>query len=62
MTDIIALSDITDTFSEDTTRIIKLFADIYLGHRAFNYEECAESTKTLMELLATIPRCLFWHY
>ena len=52
MTDIIALSDITDTFSEDTTRIIKLFADIYLGHRAFNYEECAESTKTLMELLA----------
>lgn len=52
MTDIIALSNITDTFSEDTTRIIKLFADIYLGHHAFNYEECTESTKTLMELLA----------
>ena len=52
MADIIALSNITDTFSEDTTRIIKLFADIYLGHHAFNYEECTESTKTLMELLA----------
>ena len=52
MADIIALSNITDTFSEETTQIIKLFADIYLGLHAFNYEECTESTKTLMELLA----------
>lgn len=42
MTDIIALSDITDTFSEDTTRIIKLFADIYLGHRAYNPDHYAD--------------------
>lgn len=52
MADIIALSNITDTFSEETTQIIKLFADIYLGLHAFNYEECTASTKTLMELLA----------
>ena len=52
MADIIALSNITDTFSEEATQIIKLFADIYLGLHAFNYEECTASTKTLMELLA----------
>lgn len=52
MADIIALSNDTDTFSEEVTQVIKLFADIYLGHRAFNYEECTEATRTLMELLA----------
>ncbi len=52
MADIIALSNNTDIYSEEITRVIKLFSDIYLGIRAFNYEECTEATKTLMELLA----------
>lgn len=52
MADIIALSNNTDIFGEEIKRVIKLFSDIYLGLRAFNYEECTEATKTLMELLA----------
>lgn len=50
--DIIALSHKTDAFREEIAMAIKLFADIYLGHRAFNYEECNQATKSLMELLA----------
>ncbi|MCI6434991.1 MAG: AAA family ATPase [Clostridiales bacterium] len=52
MADIIALSQNTDIFGEGINRVIKLFSDIYLGLRAFNYEECTEATKSLMELLA----------
>ena len=52
MADIIALSKDTDTFCGEITEVIKLFSDIYLGLRAFDYEECSEATKTLMELLA----------
>lgn len=52
MADIIALSDDTASFSEEVTQVIRLFADVYLGHRTFNYEECTEATKNLMELLA----------
>lgn len=47
-----ALSHKTDAFREEIAMAIKLFADIYLGHRAFNYEECNQATKSLMELLA----------
>lgn len=52
MADIIALSNDTAIFSEEITQKVKLFADIYQGHRAFNYEECTEAVKNLMELLA----------
>lgn len=52
MADIIALASNTDIYSEEITQVIKLFSDIYLGIRAFNYEECTEATKTLMESLA----------
>lgn len=52
MTDIIALASNTDIYSEEIAQVIKLFSDIYLGIRAFNYEECTEATKTLMESLA----------
>ena len=52
MADIIALSNNTAIFSEEITQKVKLFADIYQGHRAFNYEECTEAVKNLMELLA----------
>ena len=52
MADIITLASNTDIYSEEITQVIKLFSDIYLGIRAFNYEECTEATKTLMESLA----------
>lgn len=52
MADIITLASNTDIYSEEITQVINLFSDIYLGIRAFNYEECTEATKTLMESLA----------
>ncbi len=52
MADIITLSNYTDIYSGEITQVIKLFSDVYQGLHAFNYEECTEATKTLMELLA----------
>lgn len=50
--DIISLSNNADAFGEEIANNIRLFADIYLGHRAFNYDDCNKATKRLMELLA----------
>ncbi len=50
--DIIDLAQNADIFREEIAEAIKLFADIYLGNRSFNYEECNQATNTLMELLA----------
>lgn len=52
MADIIALSQITNNFSEEISKAINLFANIYLGLHQFNYEECSQATKSLMESLA----------
>lgn len=52
MADIIALSQKTGVFGNEIEAAIQLFANVYLGHRQFNYEECNQATQTLMENLA----------
>lgn len=52
MADIIALSQTTNNFSEEISKAINLFSNIYLGRYRFNYDECSQATKSLMESLA----------
>lgn len=52
MADIVSLSCNTDVFNAEITQVIKLFADVYMGLRLFDYNECLEATKNLMESLA----------
>ena len=52
ITDIIDLSKKADILGEEIAETINLFADIYLGKRSYNYQECDHAISSLMELLA----------
>ena len=55
MLDIIHLASTADTLLPDVIRPnVMLFADIYLGNREYNYDECSRAIKELMVQLASL--------
>lgn len=48
----IEVSQKTHIFGEPITSAIQLFADIYMGTRSFQYEECNQAVQTIMQSLA----------
>lgn len=50
MAEIISLANIPDIFNKDISEVLKMFADIYLGLRRFDYEECFNATRAIMKL------------
>ena len=52
MADMVYLAQQANCLDEGVAAIVTFFSEIYLGHRPFNYDECYQRTKALMEMLA----------
>lgn len=50
--DVIAAAGHPELFSDDVAACLHIFADVYTNARPFSYQECADTTKRLMKLLA----------